>query len=219
MPLSQAQLDEYNQQGFTIVPDLFSAADVAVMQEELARLQSEGLLRNVATAGDGTTPTDAEQNLQICPLSPKSEVFRSLLFTDQITDLLAKVYGDEPAYHRLDQIFLKPPLRPEQALAGTRTMLILPRPRVKIALMGLGSGSPSTTPMLQMVQCTWCQTATKKSLSTFATAAATTTSPALIRLMRQMLYLQLCQLVAPSSLITACPTAPRPTPLMVIVQV
>ena len=108
MILSKEQLDAYYDQGFTLVPNLFSADDVAVMRAELDRLKIDGLLRNVSTDGDGETPTDKEQNLQVCPLSPVSETFRALPFTEQVSGVLKQLYGDQPAYHRLDQIFLKP---------------------------------------------------------------------------------------------------------------
>lgn len=107
MKLSPEQLAQYRSEGYTTVPDFFDAAEVAAMQAELQRLKDDGLLRNVATEGDGKTASATVANLQICPLSPKSELFRSLGFADKVIAAIRQLIGD-PIVWQLDQIFLKP---------------------------------------------------------------------------------------------------------------
>lgn len=107
MKLTPSQLKQYQEQGYVAVPHFFTEREIAAMQVELARLKSEGLLRNVCTENDGKTQTSAVQNLQICPLSPKSEFFRALPFCDKIINVVCQCLGDE-VQQQLDQIFLKP---------------------------------------------------------------------------------------------------------------
>jgi hypothetical protein len=107
MKLTPEQLAQYRQNGYTTAPDFFCPDEVAAMQKELQRLKADGLLHNVARAGDGETETSAALNLQICPLAPKSELFRSLGFSDKVTGVIGQLIGD-PIVWQLDQIFLKP---------------------------------------------------------------------------------------------------------------
>ena len=107
MKLSSEQLSQYRSEGYTTVPDFFDAAEVAAMQAELQRLKDDGLLHNVATAGDGKTTSSTVANLQICPVAPKSELFRSLGFADKVVNAVGQLIGD-PIVWQLDQIFLKP---------------------------------------------------------------------------------------------------------------
>jgi hypothetical protein len=107
MKLSAEQLAQYRNEGYTTAPHFFDQEEVAAMQAELQRLKDEGLLNNVATAGDGKTVSTAAVNLQICPLAPKSELFRSLGFSDKVTGAVGQLIGD-PIVWQLDQIFLKP---------------------------------------------------------------------------------------------------------------
>jgi len=77
------------------------------MLAELDRFKREGLLRNVATAGDGKTVSTAVQNLQICPIQPRSRLYRALPFHPRIVATVGALIGD-PFVFYLDQIFLKP---------------------------------------------------------------------------------------------------------------
>ena len=77
------------------------------MQAELDRLVADGLLRNVATEVDGTTASRQGRNLQICPLSPRSDFFRAMPFEPKVIDAARQLIGD-PFVLFLDQIFLKP---------------------------------------------------------------------------------------------------------------
>ena len=107
MKLSPEQLAQYRNDGYTTAPTFFNAKEVAAMQAELQRLKDEGLLYNVARAGDGQTESPTVLNLQMCPLAPKSPLFRSLGFADKVVDAIRQLIGD-PIVWQLDQIFLKP---------------------------------------------------------------------------------------------------------------
>jgi phytanoyl-CoA hydroxylase len=107
MKLSSEQLAQYRNEGYTTAPDFFSPKEVAAMQTELQRLKDEGLLRNVIPGADGKAPSTTAVNLQICPLAPKSELFRSLGFSGKVVDVIRQLIGD-PIVWQLDQIFLKP---------------------------------------------------------------------------------------------------------------
>ncbi len=106
-PINESQQNQYRTEGYTTVPGFFDAAEVRLMQKEIDRLVAEGLLRNVATLGDGKTQSTTKANLQICPLSPVSEVFRALPFSEKVRSAVGRLIGGD--FHlQLDQIFLKP---------------------------------------------------------------------------------------------------------------
>jgi ectoine hydroxylase-related dioxygenase (phytanoyl-CoA dioxygenase family) len=107
MKLTPEQLNQYRTDGYTTAPQFFNPKEVAAMQTELERLKTSGLLHNVARTGDGQTESSTAMNLQICPLAPKSDLFRSLGFADKVVDTIRQLIGD-PIVWQLDQIFLKP---------------------------------------------------------------------------------------------------------------
>jgi phytanoyl-CoA hydroxylase len=107
MKLSHEQIAQYRHEGYTTVPDFFNEQEVAAMRAELQRFKDEGLLRNVARTGDGLTESKTQANLQICPIAPKSELFRALGFSRKVVDAVRQLIGD-PIVWQLDQIFLKP---------------------------------------------------------------------------------------------------------------
>tara|TARA_B100000809_G_scaffold263218_1_gene315928 strand:- start:1759 stop:2565 length:807 start_codon:yes stop_codon:yes gene_type:complete len=108
MVLSSIQIDQFATEGYTIVHHFFSKEETVTMCAELDRLVVAGKLRNVSTDGDGATPSDAVMNLQICPLSPSSDIFRALPFAERVREAVRQLIGDEFVL-QLDQIFLKPP--------------------------------------------------------------------------------------------------------------
>ena len=80
MTFTDAQIAQFQADGYVAVPDFWTAREVAAMQAETERLRRDGLLHNVATEGDGTTESRAKVNLQICPIYPQSEFFRAMPF-------------------------------------------------------------------------------------------------------------------------------------------
>ena len=104
---SDDQRRQFQEQGFVIVPRFFEKPEVEAMQAEIHRFQRTGLLRNVATQGDGTTHSAAKANLQLCPMSPHSALFKTLPFAPKVVEAVSELIGDPVILH-LDQVFLKP---------------------------------------------------------------------------------------------------------------
>ncbi len=107
MHLTKAQIEQFREEGYTAVPEFFTSREVEAMRAELERFKREGMLRNVATDGDGKTHSTQVQNLQICPIAPRSPFFRALPFHPGVIDAVRQLIGD-PFVFYLDQIFLKP---------------------------------------------------------------------------------------------------------------
>jgi len=107
MNFTSRQLEEFQSEGFTTAPEFFDKDEVAAMRAELDRFKEAGLLHNVVTEGDGKTHSNTAFNLQICPIAPKSELFRALGFADKVVESIRQLIGD-PFIWQLDQIFLKP---------------------------------------------------------------------------------------------------------------
>ncbi len=107
MALSPQQIEQFRTQGFLKVEGFYSAREVEAMRREIERFKRVGLLRNVATEGDGKTKSSTAANLQLCPMYQHSTLFRALPFDDKVVDAVSKLIG-EPIILRLEQVFLKP---------------------------------------------------------------------------------------------------------------
>ena len=107
MALTDQQVQQFRTQGFTIAPTFFDAREVRAIQAEVARMQRDGLLRNVRTEGDGKTHSNQKQNFQLCPMYHESDLFRAQPFADKVIDAVGRLIG-KPFILHLDQIFLKP---------------------------------------------------------------------------------------------------------------
>ena len=101
------RVQQFQEQGFTFIEKLFEEREVEAMRVELNRFFEDGLIRNVATDGDGESHSDAKFNWQICPITPKSDFYRSLQFHPKVVSAVAQLIGD-PFVFYLDQIFFKP---------------------------------------------------------------------------------------------------------------
>ena len=102
-----ANVEHFREHGYVIEEGFFSKTEVAAMRAEIERFKKEGLLRNVSTDGDGKTPSGKDANLQLCPMSPHSLLFRALPFEPKVLDAVTDLIGT-PIVLRLDQVFLKP---------------------------------------------------------------------------------------------------------------
>lgn len=107
MPLTEAQAQQFREHGYVAVPQFWSAREVEAMRMELERLRREGYLRNVATDGDGKTHSRTIANLQLCPMSPVSALYRAMPFDTKVITAVSRLIGDPVVLH-LDQVFLKP---------------------------------------------------------------------------------------------------------------
>lgn len=107
MKLSPEQIRHFRDQGYLALPHFWSAREIAAMRAELDRFKEEGLVRNVATDGDGKTHSATKANLQLCPLNNKSDFFRAMAFAPKVIETVSQLIGD-PVVHHLDQVFIKP---------------------------------------------------------------------------------------------------------------
>ncbi|MBV9848289.1 MAG: phytanoyl-CoA dioxygenase family protein [Armatimonadetes bacterium] len=107
MAFTPAQIQQFRTQGYLTIADFWMKEEVAAMQAELDRLRRDGRLRNVATDGDGKTHSQTQSNLQLCPMSPHSALFRALPFAPKVIEAVRQIIGDPVVLH-LDQVFLKP---------------------------------------------------------------------------------------------------------------
>ena len=107
MTFSRTQVDHFHQHGYLAVPEFFSNREVGAMQSEVERFNRDGLVRNVATDGDGETPSSNLKNLQLNPLYDKSDLFRALPFNPKVVGAVTQLLGETVLLH-LDQMFLKP---------------------------------------------------------------------------------------------------------------
>ncbi|MCS6774927.1 MAG: phytanoyl-CoA dioxygenase family protein [Chloroherpetonaceae bacterium] len=107
MNLDSNQIARFHETGYITLPEFYSAQEVAAMRAELERLKRAGKLRNVATEGDGKTPSHTMVNLQLCPMSPHSPLFRAMPFDPKVIAAVRQLIGDPVVLH-LDQVFLKP---------------------------------------------------------------------------------------------------------------
>jgi ectoine hydroxylase-related dioxygenase (phytanoyl-CoA dioxygenase family) len=104
---TSSQLAQFHNDGFVLVPRFFDERETLAMRLELERLRRDGLLRNVATEGDGATHSQTKFNLQICPMHDKSDFYRALAFHPKVVSWVRALIGD-PVLRQLDQSFLKP---------------------------------------------------------------------------------------------------------------
>jgi ectoine hydroxylase-related dioxygenase (phytanoyl-CoA dioxygenase family) len=107
MALTDEQVAQFKKHGWVAVPDFWTLEETAAMQAEVERLKAEGLLRNVATDGDGKTQSMSKANLQLCPMSPHSTLFRALPFAPKVVEAVGRLIGG-PVVLQLDQVFFKP---------------------------------------------------------------------------------------------------------------
>jgi ectoine hydroxylase-related dioxygenase (phytanoyl-CoA dioxygenase family) len=107
MHVTNDTVTRFREEGYVIDPAFFGEDEVTAMRLELERLMGAGQLRNVSTNGDGATHSAKRQNLQICPLTPHSRLFRSLGWANKVVDVVRALIGD-PVVRQLDQCFWKP---------------------------------------------------------------------------------------------------------------
>ena len=105
--LSEDQIEQFQADGYVVIAEFFSDREITALRREVARFAREGLLRNVATQGDGETHTEAEVNLQLVPIAPHSELFRALPFSPKVAEAVGDLLGS-PVVKILDQLFCKP---------------------------------------------------------------------------------------------------------------
>ncbi len=105
--LSAAEAAHWRDHGWVTIPQFFTPVEVRALQKAVTDLQAQGRLRNVATTGDGATPDQGRQNLQLCPCGPHHRLLRALPWHPPVVAAVQSLLGPDAA-QELDQIFLKP---------------------------------------------------------------------------------------------------------------
>jgi ectoine hydroxylase-related dioxygenase (phytanoyl-CoA dioxygenase family) len=107
MSLNNEQINFFRDNGYVPVESFFNPDETRAMQLEIARFKRAGLVRNVATDGDGKTTSQSQKNLQLCPMYDKSDIFKGLPFDSRVVEAISQLIGNPFRLH-LDQVFLKP---------------------------------------------------------------------------------------------------------------
>lgn len=107
MALAPSLVEQFLDTGYVALSRFFDERETAALQAEVQRLVEVGALRNVATDGDGRTPSGSLRNLQLCPMYRHSSLFRALPFEPRVIEAVRQLIGDPVMLH-LDQVFLKP---------------------------------------------------------------------------------------------------------------
>lgn len=98
--LTDSQLEYYWTNGFLAIPEFYDRDETRALQQEVERLQHEGLLRDVST-------DTKHSNLQLVATWRYSELLRDVPFHPKLARLVSQIVG-QPAFLYFDQIFLKP---------------------------------------------------------------------------------------------------------------
>jgi ectoine hydroxylase-related dioxygenase (phytanoyl-CoA dioxygenase family) len=109
--LSEAQLQDYERDGFLIVRGVFSPAEIAAVAEEADRLlQLNGLIHsdNIRCRWQPHVETDACLFETFDPVIDLAPACAALARDERLLGLVAAVYG-EPAYLFKDKLIWKPP--------------------------------------------------------------------------------------------------------------
>mmetsp|Transcript_9602 Transcript_9602/g.15732 ORF Transcript_9602/g.15732 Transcript_9602/m.15732 type:complete len:269 (+) Transcript_9602:112-918(+) len=110
--VSASCISHFRRHGWVAVNGFWSSEAVCKMRGEIDRLTALGKLSNVATEGDGITKSTSKKNLQLCPLSPESTLFRAMPFQENVKSALQALVcssNEENVCQYLSQVFLKPP--------------------------------------------------------------------------------------------------------------
>lgn len=107
MSIGQDQVTSFRERGYLFVPHFWDEREVAAMAAEAGRLVEVGLVRNVATIGDGSTHSDDRVNLQLDPIIPFSLFFRLLAYHPKLVGAVGALLGGGALLEE-DQLFWKP---------------------------------------------------------------------------------------------------------------
>ncbi len=113
MQLSEHQLKQYKTAGFISFQHFFSPRETRALRLELKRIYDAELGAgngiNCAVQTDGTKRENygEKQNLQVIPLSNRSDYYRSLPFHPKVLSVVKQLIGDSFIL-KLDQVFWKP---------------------------------------------------------------------------------------------------------------
>jgi len=109
--LTSEDIAHFREEGWLVKDPFFEPDHLRAIRASLEEIHAGGRLANVSTEGDGKTKGEV-RNLQICPLSPESDLFRSLPFHPKVSEAMRLLLCDEDTQsvtNYLSQAFWKPP--------------------------------------------------------------------------------------------------------------
>ena len=91
--LRKNKLTAFASGGYAVVPNMFTRREVRAMRGELDRFKRDGLLRNVATDGDGQTHSQTQSTCRFAPSRPRARFIAPCTFTPKVIALVEQLIG------------------------------------------------------------------------------------------------------------------------------
>lgn len=106
-PLSQQQIDDYAENGFMVLEDLFSDVEVKMFQQELERLRQD---EKVKQSGETITEPDSGELRSVFRVHENSALFKKLVADSRLAEVARYVLNDDVYIHQ-SRLNYKPAFR------------------------------------------------------------------------------------------------------------
>lgn len=106
-PLSQQQIDDYAENGFMVLEDLFSDVEVKMFQQELERLRHD---EKIKQSGETITESDSGELRSVFRVHENSAMFKKLVADSRLAEVARYVLNDDVYIHQ-SRLNYKPAFR------------------------------------------------------------------------------------------------------------
>ncbi|WP_428034499.1 ectoine hydroxylase [Amphritea sp.] len=106
-PLPEQQINEYAEQGYMVLEELFSPIEVRLFQQELERLRNDS---TVEQSGETITEPESGEVRSVFQVHENSPLFKKLAADPRLADLARYILNDEVYIHQ-SRLNYKPGLR------------------------------------------------------------------------------------------------------------
>ncbi|UTW04494.1 ectoine hydroxylase [Amphritea atlantica] len=96
-PVSEQQINDYAEQGFMVLEDLFSAVEVKMFQQELERLRNDAAVKQ---SGETITEPESGEVRSIFRVHENSPLFRKLAADPRLAELARYILNDNVYIHQ-----------------------------------------------------------------------------------------------------------------------
>ncbi|WP_232846485.1 ectoine hydroxylase [Amphritea pacifica] len=96
-PISDQQINDYAEQGFMVLEDMFSAVEVNLFQQELERLRND---TEVKQSGETITEPESGEVRSVFRVHENSPLFRKLAADPRLAELARYILNDEVYIHQ-----------------------------------------------------------------------------------------------------------------------
>ncbi|SEQ43073.1 ectoine hydroxylase [Amphritea atlantica] len=96
-PISDQQINDYAEQGFMVLEDMFSAVEVNMFQQELERLRND---TEVKQSGETITEPESGEVRSVFRVHENSPLFRKLAADPRLAELARYILNDEVYIHQ-----------------------------------------------------------------------------------------------------------------------